>query len=181
MRTFRTEGIIIKRRNTGEADRILTVLSKNYGKIQVKAPGVRKITSRRSAHIELLNLSVLSLYRSSRSPLPILTEAQSLEDFQSIKKKLKKVGFAYYICELVNNFCPENQENKKVFFLLKDVLTKLENSSNAEHVVDNFEKEFLRLLGFIPKSFLLEDRQVFIENILEKRLKTKEMLLSLLS
>ena len=63
MRTHKTEGIIIKRRNYGEADRILTVFTKYNGKIQVKATGIRRIPSRRSAHVELLNYSVLNLYK----------------------------------------------------------------------------------------------------------------------
>lgn len=176
MRTFRAEGIIIKRNNTGETDRILTFFSKNYGKIQVRAPGVRKITSRRSPHIELLNLSLLNLYRSSRSSLSIVTEAQTLEDFSDVKKSLEKIGVAFYICELINSFCPENQENKNIFFLLKNTLLSLDSSFNISYIIDNFEKELLELLGFMPKSFLLKNRQIFIENILEKKLKTKRIL-----
>jgi DNA repair protein RecO (recombination protein O) len=45
------EGIILKRRNLGETDRILTVFSRQYGKIKILAKGVRKINSRRSGHI----------------------------------------------------------------------------------------------------------------------------------
>src|SRR3989344_7960232 len=108
MRTFKTEGFIIKRRNFGEADRILTIFSKHYGKIQAKAPGARKITSKRSPHIELLNLSVFTLYKSSRSTMSIVTEASTLKTFSSIKRNLKKIGFSFYICELINNLCAEN-------------------------------------------------------------------------
>ena len=60
MRSFKTEGIVIKRRNFNEADRIITVFSKRNGKINIKASGVRKITSRRSPHLELLNYSIFS-------------------------------------------------------------------------------------------------------------------------
>ena len=127
IRSFKTEGIIIKRRNFGELDRILTVLTKTNGKIQVRAPGVRKITSRRSSHIELLNLCILTLYKSSRSLFAIVTEAQTLENFLPIKNNLPKVGFAYYVCELVDSLCAENQENRRVFFLVRDVLSRLEN------------------------------------------------------
>ena len=130
MRSYKTEGIIIKRRNFGEGDRILTVLTKTYGKIQVKAPGVRKITSRRSSHIELLNIAFLSLYRNSYSFFPIVTEAEAQEEFLSIKKSLKKIGFAYYICELIDSLCAQNQENRRVFFLVKETLFKLANSKN---------------------------------------------------
>ena len=62
MRTYKIEGIVLRRRNLGEADRILTVLSRESGKISIKAPGVRRIPSRRSSHVELLNHSKFTLY-----------------------------------------------------------------------------------------------------------------------
>jgi len=123
MRNFRTEGIIIKRRNFSEADRLLTVMTRNYGKIQVKAAGVRKITSRRSAHIELLNYTILHLYKGNT--FSILTEAKMIDDFYSIKKDFSKIGLAYHACELVDGLCPENQENDKVFSLLQRTLSDL--------------------------------------------------------
>jgi len=176
IRSFKTEGIIIKRRNFGELDRLLTIFTKYNGKIQVRAPGVRKITSRRSSHIELLNLSVLTLYKSSRSLFPILTEAQTLENFLPIKNNLPKVGFAYYICELVDRLCPDNQENKKAFFLFKDTLYGLGSNYNSDSIVEDFEDGLLATLGFLPKLHKLRDKQAFIENILERKLATKRLL-----
>ncbi|MCL5020033.1 MAG: DNA repair protein RecO [Patescibacteria group bacterium] len=93
MRSFKAEGIIIKRKNFGEADRIITVLTRNQGKIQIKAAGVRKIQSRRSPHVELLNHSILFIYKG-RGNLPVLTEAQTVNSFQDIKNDLTKTGFA---------------------------------------------------------------------------------------
>lgn len=123
MRNFRTEGIIIKRRNFNEADRILTVMTRDYGKLQIKATGVRKITSRRSAHVELLNHTILHLYKGNT--FSILTEAKMIDDFSSVKKNFDKVGLAYHLCELVDGLCPENQENSNVFFLLQKALARL--------------------------------------------------------
>lgn len=123
MRNFRTEGIIIKRRNFNEADRILTVLTRDYGKLQIKATGVRKITSRRAAHIELLNHTALHLYKGNT--FSVLTEAKMIEDFAPIKGHFGKVGLAYHLCELVDGLCPDNQENSKVFYLLKNTLAQL--------------------------------------------------------
>ncbi len=181
MRTFKTEGFIIKRRNFGEADRILTIFSKHYGKIQARAPGVRKITSRRSPHIELLNLSVLTLYKSSRSSLSIVTEASTLENFSYLKNDLKKIGFSFYICELLNNLCAENQENNKVFYLLKDTLVNLENFSSYDLLLDEFEEKLLTVLGFTPKFYPIENRKSFIEDILQKKLRARDMILLLIS
>jgi len=176
MRTFKTEGFIIKRRNSGEADRILTIFSRQYGKIQAKAPGVRKITSRRSSHIELLNLSVLTLYKSSRSSLSIVTEANTLENFSSLKGDLKKIGFSFYMCELLNNLCAENQENNKVFYLLKNTLTNLENFSLYDSILDEFEERLLAILGYTSKFYPVENRKSFIEGILEKKLRARDMI-----
>jgi DNA repair protein RecO (recombination protein O) len=128
MRNFRTEGIIIKRRNFGEADRILTVMTRDYGKLQIKATGVRKITSRRSAHIELLNHTILHLYKGHT--FSVLTEAKMIDDFAPVKEHFDKVGFAYHLCELVDGLCPENQENRNVFFLLQKTLRKLSDQSD---------------------------------------------------
>lgn len=174
MRTYKVEGIVLKRRNLGEADRIITVLSKEVGKISIKAPGVRRIKSRRSAHIELLNLSQLTLYSGSKSFMPIVTEAQTLEDFSEVKKNLKKIGYAYYICELINGLCADNQENRNVFFHLKATLSALSQTSNAPDLVRKFEKDLLTELGFWSEARLLQtqDSQIVMERLLERKLKT---------
>lgn len=129
MRNFRTEGIVIKRKNYGEADRILTLLTKDYGKLSVKATGVRKITSRRSSHIELLNHVAVGLYKGNA--FPVLTEAKMIDDFSAIKNDFTKVGLAYHLCELVDGLCPDEQENSKVFFLLRNFLTQLAQNNDV--------------------------------------------------
>ena len=177
IRSYKTEGIVIKRRNFGELDRILTVFTKHNGKIQVKAPGVRRITSRRSSHIELLNLSILTLYKSSRSFFPIVTEAQALGEFLAIKNNLYKIGLAYYICELVDSLCPENQENINVFFQVKQILFTLCHAElNSASIISNFETKLLMQLGFLSKTYEVADKEAFIENILERKLRTRRLL-----
>lgn len=171
MRSFKTEGIIIKRRNYGEADRLLTVMTKNNGKIQVKATGIRRIPSRRSAHVELLNHSTLGLYRG-RS-YAVLTEAEAIDNFSSIKNNLEKIGHAYHLCELIDGLCPENQENTRVFFLLKNILNNL--SLDYPVSISEFEIELLSILGYLDKDEMFTERfdmQLFIENILERKLKS---------
>lgn len=174
MRTYKIEGIVLKRRNLGEADRVLTVLSKEFGKISIKAPGVRRIKSRRSAHIELLNHSQFTLYGSSKTFMPIVTEAQTLENFFSIKKNLKKIGYAYYICELINGLCADNQENRNVFFSLKSTLSTLGQTSDAVNLVRKFERNLLTELGFWSEAKLLQTQgsRIVMERLLERKLKT---------
>lgn len=174
MRNFKTEGIVIRRRNFKDADRILTVLTAEHGKIAVRASGIRRIPSRRSAHVELLNHCVLTLYTGHA--FPVLTEAQTIDSFAPIKEDLQKIGLAYHLCELVDGLCPENQENRQVFNLVKATLTQLSFEENASSIVENFQTELLALLGYWNKQeFLAKDIDMdhFVENILERKLKSK--------
>lgn len=176
MRNFKTQGFIIKRKNIGEADRLLTIFTKESGKIRIKAPGVRKITSRRASHIELLNLSTLTLYSSVRSQIPVLTEAQTVRDFDMVKKDLRKIGHAFYICELIDKLCPDNQENRKIFYLIHKTLEELEVLDFSENFMNEFEDKTLSYLGFTPPAYRLTDRQAFIEKVIEKKLRSTEIL-----
>ena len=172
MRSFRAEGIVIKRSNYSEADRIVTIFTKKNGKIKVKATGVRKIASRRSPHIEPLNYCIFGLYQGKGMPV------ESKESFPLLKKDLKRIGFAYHVCELIDGLCAENQENPEVFMLLGRTLRKLSKEENLQEIIYEFELELLRLLGFHTQSSSTTkiNTQELIENILERSLKTKSML-----
>lgn len=174
MRTFKIEGIVLKRRNFGEADRVLTILSKDFGKMQIKAPGVRRIPSRRSSHVELLNFSQFTLYSGSKTFMPIITEAQTLEDFSEVKSDLHKIGIAYYICELINGLCADNQENRQIFFNLKSTFSELAETLDTLSLIKKFEKDLLTELGFWSEAKLLQtqDSQIVMERLLERKLKT---------
>lgn len=186
MKSFKTEGIIIKRKNFGEADKIITILTKHYGKIYVKASGVRKISSRRSSHVELLNYSLLSLYRGQA--YPILSEAQTINDFFYLKNDLQKITIAFHLCELVDSLCPDNQEQEKVFDLLFIALMRLSKQVNSPSQMDSldnsnqlsrpysvkqFEIDLLIILGYLDQSEQRSlDTHLYIENIIERKLKT---------
>lgn len=146
MRGFKTEGIILKRRDFGEADRILTVFTLQKGKISVLAKGVRRITSRRAGNVELLNRVLMYLYQAKG--MPILTEAESLQTFQKIKSDLTLSTYAYHIIELVDRLTAENQENRILYEHLLEILKRLEKRPR-QILIRAFEAKILSNLGFI--------------------------------
>lgn len=169
-RTYKTEGIILKRSNLGETDKLLTIFSKHYGKIRAIAKGVRKITSRKAGHLELFNHVLLFLNKGRN--LDILTEAQVLNSFRSWRKNLKKVVIAYYFCELVDKLTPDEQANKEVFELLKIYLDKISTASLPE-LARSFEEELLDCLGFGVPQAVRQKRgslKEYIESIIEKEI-----------
>lgn len=146
MKFLKTEGIILKRKDFGEADRILTVFTKQSGKISVLAKGVRRITSKRAGNVELLNRSLLYLHQA-RSFL-ILTEATTIATFQKIKDNLLLSTTAFHILELVDKLTAENQENRLLYPQLIEVLERLENNPR-QILVRAFEAKILSNLGFV--------------------------------
>ena len=174
--TYRTEGIILKRLSVGEADRILTIFTKHYGKIRAIAKGVRKITSRKGGNVELFNHVTLFLVRGRN--LDILTEAQALNTFKDWRKDLKKVGLAYYLCELVDRLTPEEQENRAVFDLLKKSLSQTGKKKPLD-LVRGFEENLLEELGFgIPEALKSRPGSLkdYIETIIEAKMKSPKIL-----
>ncbi len=143
---FKTEGVILKRRNFGEADRILTVFSLHRGKISVLAKGVRRITSRRAGNVELLNRVSMFLFPGKN--FLILTEAESFNTYPKLKEDLTLSTYAYHIIELMDKLTAENQENRRLYFELVEVLKRLSRKPR-QILIRAFEAKILSLMGFM--------------------------------
>lgn len=164
-------GIVVKRVNLNEADRFLTIFTKNYGKVEVLAKGVRKITSKRSSHVELLNLIKFNSVKTSKNF--ILTEVTLLNPFEKRKIDLKQCEIAFFVCELLDSLCPYGLINQELF--LKVNLFLSANDFDDISIL-NFETTILTLLGYwnSNKSFTKElDARNFIESIIERKIKSR--------
>ncbi len=146
MPSFKCEGIVLKRKDFGEADRVLTVFTLQKGKISIVAKGVRRVTSRRAGNVELLNRVQMYLYVGKG--MPILTEAESLETFSKLKEDLTLSTYAFHIIELVNKLTVENQENRILYEHLLQVLRRL-SIKPRQILIRAFEAKVLADLGFI--------------------------------
>ncbi|MEX0616515.1 MAG: DNA repair protein RecO [Candidatus Woykebacteria bacterium] len=151
MHTFSTEGIILKRIDFGEADRLVTVFTKNKGKITSLAKGIRRIESRRSGNVDLLNR--VKLFFAQSKGLPILTEAEAVDTYKNLKKDLGRVGQAYYLIELTDQFFHDQQENFRVYDLLSESLSLLDRGERVESIIRAFELKILSLAGYKPQLF----------------------------
>lgn len=100
-RSYSDEGIVLARRNFGEADRILSIYTKNHGRISVIAKGIRKTTSKKRGHLEIF--SYIKFQVADGRGIGILTEVETLNNFEIVRKDLKKVSLAYFFCEVIKN------------------------------------------------------------------------------
>lgn len=167
---FTAEGVVLKRKSVGEADRILTIFTKEIGKVRVLAKGIRKIHSKRSAHLEAFRRIRFSY--TNASPIAYLTEVESIGDSQFEIVNLRSVTGAYYICELVDAFLPEKLENEEVYALLLRAISSLQ-SDKRDVVIAEFPRLLLVILGYYPKGEVPAEKvDQIIEGLIEKRLKT---------
>lgn len=126
-----TKGIVLKRTYYGEADRIISFLTEDLGKVNAIAKGVRKEKSRLAGGIEPFSVSELSL-SSSRSDLQILTGARLQKYYGNFLGDLEKVNLAYDALKQINKITEENSVEDKSFFNLSVKLFEaLESGATA--------------------------------------------------
>lgn len=169
MPSYKTEGVILKRSNYGEADRILTIYTKYRGKIRAIAKGVRKITSRKGGNLELFNHCVLFLVEGRN--LDIVTEVLVVNSFSRLSCDLEKTAAAFYLVELVDQLTPDGQVNRQVFDLLVGALDKLSSCQTAK-LTSDFEIQLLKLLGFWSDAVDIKNVKSYIEEIIERKLRS---------
>lgn len=145
MPIFTCEGIVLKRRDFGEADRILTILTPFRGKIQVLAKGIRRITSRRGGNVESLNQVKFQVYQGRG--ISVLSEVESINTFPDLKNKLILSSYATYLVEIVDRLLPEGEVNTGVYRLLIKTLGLL-GEFPRKILMLAFEVKLLKEMGF---------------------------------
>lgn len=176
-RSYKTEGIILARRNFGEADKILTIFTRYHGKIRVIAKGVRRTTSRKRGSLELFNS--VSIFLVKGKTFDIITEAEVSDGFRAWRGDLLRVGIAYHLAEVVNKLTREGQEAKEVYQLLIESYTGLSNKDlDVTSFVDGFKKKALTVLGFLAAGHGVVNLDHYIEELSQSKLKTSRFLKS---
>jgi DNA repair protein RecO (recombination protein O) len=150
-RTYKTEAIVLKRTDLGEADSIITLYTPNMGKIRAVAKGVRRPKSKLGGHLDLLTRSALLLAQGQN--LDIITQSQTIDSFLPVRSDLNLIGSAIYMAELLDQFTAEQVESYPVYILLNNDLLWLCEASNPELVLRHFEIQLLSHMGYQPELY----------------------------
>ena len=148
---YRTEAIVLKRSDMGEADRLLTVYTPGPGKLRLLAKGVRKIASRKAGHVELFLHAEFQVAQGHT--WDIVTQAETLHAFRALREDLWRTGYASYCAELLDRFAEEEGENRPLFDLALATLERLDRESDLALSVRYFEMHLLALAGYQPELF----------------------------
>jgi len=131
-----------------EADKIVTIYTKNYGKIKAIAKGVRKTKSKFGSSLEILTHSIFLIYKGRN--IDIVSQTEILESFFSTSKEVMKFAFAANCVEIVNKLTEEREINVGLFNLLKEVLHYLRESNDPKLLTLSFKWQTMSILGYRP-------------------------------
>ncbi|KKL13723.1 hypothetical protein LCGC14_2522900 [marine sediment metagenome] len=148
-RLYKTEAIVLRQRKLGEADRILTLHTPAHGKLDAKAKGVRKTTSRMSGHLQPLNRCMVQLARGRT--MEVVAGCETMESFQRVRDDLDRLSRALYVAELADRFLPERVESAAIYRLLLETLRRLQSDADQDIVLRYYEMRLLDLSGFRPE------------------------------
>jgi DNA repair protein RecO (recombination protein O) len=148
-RLYKTEAIILRQRRFGDADRILTLYTPTRGKIDLKARGVRKTSSRTSGHLQPLSHCMVQIAQGHS--IDVITGVETIESFRPIREDLDRLGYALYIAELTDRMTPEHAPAYPIYKDLLDVLTRLSTELEVWSATRFFEMRLLNHAGFRPE------------------------------
>lgn len=148
MNLYGVRAVVLNSRPMRDADRVLTLYSREKGKIRAVAHGVNKPASRKRGAVQPFCHSDFMLRRGRE--LDTVSQCEGMDIFPGLWDDLERMGYAAHVSEVVDSLTAEGEPNQAVFELLLDTLRRLESSGEPELAVRSFELRAVSLLGFRP-------------------------------
>lgn len=148
MKRKKLTGFIIKRTNFGESDKIITLFTKEEGKIKAIAKGSRKMKSKYSGHIELLNK--VNLVTSKGKTFEVVMEANLEKNYLGLTPNLKSLKSLYFITEIIDKTLPEKHPSPELYNLYENCLEGFKMKGKDELIKLYFISQYLRISGQFP-------------------------------
>jgi DNA repair protein RecO (recombination protein O) len=149
MKQLATTAIILGRTDYGEADRILTLLTPQYGKLSLLAKGVRRVKSKLAGGIELFSVSEITFIQG-RGSVGTLVSTRLVKHYDYIVKDLDRTMMGYDLIKQLHK-STEDEPEPEYFALLRDAFAALNDKDVPLHLVRLwFEIQLLRVEGHTP-------------------------------
>ena len=160
-----TDGLVIRESSVGENDRIITVLTKDFGIVRAFANGAKRMKSRTQCATQLLSYSRFSIYQGRKSST--VNEAQTIEIFFKLREDIERLSLAQYFCELAGELTPETYEAEEYLKLMLNSLHFLANATRPQLLLKALiELRMLCLSGYMPDLTACENCGKFEDTVM---------------
>lgn len=145
-----TKGLVIRQTKYSESDKILTIFTKEKGKIQAIAKGARRPKSQLMGSTEVFCYSEFLLY--SGKSLYNVNQGQIIEPFYALREDIYKLSYATFILELIDSSVPDEEPNDMLFeLLIKTLKTLSEMKEDYNKLLLAFQIKYISFIGFRPQ------------------------------
>jgi DNA repair protein RecO (recombination protein O) len=145
---IKSEGIVIRTVDYGESNKVLTIYTKEFGKMGVMARGAKKTKSRLSSVAQLFTCAYFLIQKGSG--LGSLNQAEIIKSYRSVKQDIFKTAYAAYVVELLDKSTDEGKPSPALYEFLNLTLTYLDEGIDPDVLRAIFEMKMLRLQGVGP-------------------------------
>jgi len=127
---FKTEGLVIKKMPFAEADFLVRVLTRDFGKMDVLAKGARKTASKLNPHLDILNHIRMQFVKNGER-IPTLMDAEIISKYDDWFSGADKLSIMGRILQTIDMVILPGAKDEKLFFMLLDLFEKAENEKSA--------------------------------------------------
>lgn len=145
----RTEGIVLRTFPYGEADLLVTYLTRDLGLRKAFAKSPRKIKSRFGSSLEPFTCARVAFFGREDAALPRLTQSDIVRPFQGVRESLSSMLMLSAMAELTINFLREGVRSAEAFVLFREVLEMMEKEPRRLYPI-LYRVRFLGLKGYLP-------------------------------
>lgn len=144
------DGLVIRSVLTGESDKVITLLTAEYGRITITGKGIVSMRNRHAASAQLFSYSTFQLHR--RGTFWYIRDTFFIECFMNIRYDVEKLALAGYVCDVASDFALENVEDPELLSLTLNTLYAISNLDRIplEQIRGAFEFRAAVQGGFMP-------------------------------
>jgi len=146
----RITALVVRFTDFSETSRIVTLYSREMGKVRGLAKGGRRLKSNFESALDLLTVCSIVLLRKPSRGLDLIIEARVAERFSVLSRKLEALYAGYYLAELLSDFTQEDDPHSVLFDAALESLRLLGQQDSTTEIVIHFETQLLKELGFAP-------------------------------
>ncbi|NGQ94108.1 DNA repair protein RecO [Brevibacillus sp. SYP-B805] len=145
------EGIVIRSVDYGESSKVITLFTREHGKVGVMARGAKKPKSRLSAVSQLFTHGFFLCKAGTGTGMPDLSQGEIMEAYRDLRQDIMRTAYAAYIAELIDRTTHEREPNPFLFQLLSLTFRYMDEGKDAEILTRIVECKLLTVAGIRPQ------------------------------
>jgi DNA repair protein RecO (recombination protein O) len=149
-RLYKTQAVVLKSIDLGEADKIVTLFSPSFSRISAVAKGIRKTKSKFGGRLEPFTEVNLLLHKGRN--LDVITQAEIVSSFQLIRTNFERLNYGFPMLDIVDKIAQEGEKEREIYDLLISALQTLEEmTDDYSLLLAAFHLKITALAGYLPK------------------------------